>query len=44
MKVLTSLSEGAAALTVRGDTTTYCFLLDERLTRVLAALAIDPPD
>jgi hypothetical protein len=41
MEVLTSLTTAASAVSVRGESTTYCFLLNEALTRVLAAVAID---
>jgi hypothetical protein len=44
MDVLTSLPTSACAVSVHGESTTYCFLLDETLTRVLAAVALDPPD
>lgn len=43
MHVLTSLSTDARAVTVQGKVTSYVFLLDAGLSRVLAGVAIDPP-
>lgn len=41
--VLATLTEPACAVTVKGARTAYSFLLDAEMTRVLAAVAVDPP-
>jgi hypothetical protein len=43
VRVLTSLKEPGCAVAVKGNQTSYTYLLDSDLTRVIAAVAIDPP-
>lgn len=43
VSALRSLDEPARAVTVSGKVTTYVYLLDSDMTRVIAAVAIDPP-
>jgi hypothetical protein len=43
MEVLESLETPARAVVVEGHRTTYVFLLDPAVSRVLASVAIDPP-
>jgi hypothetical protein len=44
VSVMRSLAAPACVVSVRGALTTYCFLLDAALTKVLATVAIDPRD
>jgi hypothetical protein len=44
MLVLRESQAPASAVFVRGESTTYCFLLDARRSRVTAAVAVDPPN
>lgn len=43
VNALETLTEPTRAATVSGARTTYTFLLDEAMTRVLAAVAVDEP-